>query len=303
MPNALVIERDRAAISPAARYRRASRTASIAASYSRCTSSSGSAESTRFSRYASCAFCHILVLPTPSHRQLWQLPYASAIARLQILRQPQHVIRRDLRNHVLGLTIDHSDHHALRLRVFLKHQVVLLPEHFRSVQRLDGLNHFAVLRSFFDRNGSRYRWQILRNAIQCGDIHNVSSGKIRARPRLSLAAPAFSALSLSAHHPKTVHHESRIPAEELGKRILCPNRSRSSESTPASFAGSACFSPCSAIPIPASPNSPARPSSISPRPPTNAPSRTPSPSTTPASPRASMLSVLVSDNPGWFDRS
>src|ERR1035441_2633318 len=177
MPNALVIDRDRAAISPAARYRRASRTASIAASYSRCTSSSGSAESTRLSRYASCAFCHILVLPTPSHRQIWKLPYASTLARLQILRQLQYVLRRNLRDHILGLTIDHFDRHAPRLGVFLEHQVVLLPEHFRAVQRLDGLNHFAVLRSLFDRNGSRYRWQILRNAIQCGDIHNISSGR------------------------------------------------------------------------------------------------------------------------------
>src|ERR1039458_4639921 len=131
MPNALVIERDRAAISPSARYRRASRTASMAASYSRWISSTGSAESTRLSRYASCAFCHILVLPTPSHRQIWQLPYASALARLQVLRQLQYVFRRNLRDHVLGLAIDHFDHHTLRLRVF------------------------------FPRNGRRYLWQIL----------------------------------------------------------------------------------------------------------------------------------------------
>jgi hypothetical protein len=46
----------------------------------------------------------------------------------QVFRQTQDVFRRNLRNYVLGFAVDHFDHHALRVRVFLKDQIVIFAE-------------------------------------------------------------------------------------------------------------------------------------------------------------------------------
>src|SRR6266496_1512618 len=93
---------------------------------------------------------------------------------LQILSHAQHVLRWDLQDYVPGCSIDHPDHHLVRVQILLESRAVVLAEHFRSIQSSYRLNDIPILLRLLHRNlgyrpnGSRHA------AVHCGDIHNAS---------------------------------------------------------------------------------------------------------------------------------
>jgi hypothetical protein len=80
----------------------------------------------------------------------------------------------------MGVSIDHPDHHAVRVLIPFEHHLILVPEHIRTIQSFDRLNDFSILRRLRNRDLRCHGNGSIHAAIHCRDIHNASFGDGRA---------------------------------------------------------------------------------------------------------------------------
>src|ERR1035437_9046414 len=96
------------------------------------------------------------------------LPAPQLARFLEVFRQPEHILLRHLRDHFPGFAVDHPNHIPVGFRILLETQLVLRPEHFRTVDRLDRLNHFSLFRRLVDGHRRRWRMDTRYATADCG---------------------------------------------------------------------------------------------------------------------------------------